>query len=171
MEPLPCPRCGDLCDPSAERCGCGAILADTIPASRLRRPPERGLPTSGWTRAAAGCTCSFEGAHGRRLTLTDRGPIVEILPGMLDEALALDETYRLIAYSTPETIYADVVGLRAPFVSHGQSQSHTSPEVNVLARVGRSEMIHPSLAARTDERALRQQRENRGKRKRARRPR
>jgi hypothetical protein len=101
-------------------------------------------------RAHYGCTVSFENATGDRRTRTRSGSPSLVLAALCDEALALDPTYRVVSYSSPQTIYGDLVGARADRVQRRQGntegvQRSAFPEAAMLAQVRRSEMLHPRL--------------------------
>lgn len=54
------------------------------------------------------------------------------------------DDWRLLCYSTPETVGADLRGDREP--------TEASPEVRALGTIGRRDLLDPSVAAKTNER-------------------
>ncbi len=67
---------------------------------------------SGRDRQAYGCLLSFEADDGSTLTLHRTGPRRTAIRTAVAIALAQDESYRVVAFSTPETIYTDLTGGR-----------------------------------------------------------
>lgn len=124
--------------------------------------PSRRASHSGQQKAADGCICTFENRSGERYTLHSVGPPTKIVSLMCDHALAVGSDFRLISYSTPETIFGDLDGARAAGLNwQGFSTPKPSPEKRILGQVGRLEMLHPRLGM--DERKTRQHRESRQK--------
>lgn len=70
---------------------------------------------SGDTRARFGCLTTWEADDGKTLTLHRTGPTQKALREAAVIALTRDESYRLVAYSTPETIFTDLDGGRADY--------------------------------------------------------
>jgi hypothetical protein len=132
-----CEECGEPCSNTARRCHpCFARNHGTT------------LPLSGRERAAVGCLMTFEAADGSRLTLHGFGSAAATVGALCDAALAREPSFRLIAYSTPETVFADITGGRADFThSSGEPQRRALPEMRALALACRKEMLHPRLAA------------------------
>lgn len=93
---------------------------------------------SGIERAAYGFVCTFENAQGETLSAHRVGRTDATLPPLLDELAALGGDWRLASYSTPDTIRLDVMGER------GEPPYHF-PEVSLLARLQRRELLHPRL--------------------------
>lgn len=118
-------------------------------------------------RAAYGCTVSFENDAGRTLVLHRLGKPTVALVECLGEALALDRSFRVVAYSTPQTIYADMSGGRDEFASMKplsatlsdahQFQKTQTVEAGALGRIGCVSMLHPRLAGQSRQAAARKQ--------------
>ncbi len=117
---------------------------DVRPEMSVRRE----IPMSGQDRAKAGCVLTFENALGRRLVLHRSGAPGKTVGPMCDEALAYDPTFRLICYSSPATVYTDIIGGRASYQNADgyEEQMVALAEKSILRRVGRYEMLHPRLA-------------------------
>lgn len=106
---------------------------------------------SGRQRADFGCITTWEAATGQRLTLHRAGRTRDVLARMCDYVVTIDPTYRLICYSTPQTIYGDMDGARADFVGQfGYGQPAAKPEETVLGAIGRRDMLHMRLSRMTD---------------------
>lgn len=106
--------------------------------------PERERDTRGWNGRLAreyGCTVTFENEDGATLTLHRRGAPEAVLAALCDEAKAIDETLRVVSYSSPATILTDVTG---PPTRLGRYR-----EATILGMVGRLEMLHPRLRGRS----------------------
>jgi hypothetical protein len=91
-----------------------------------------------------GCTVSFINDDGEQLTLTHQGPPRESLEVLCDLALSVDESFKVLAYSTPDSILMDLNGSRR----HGYEERRSTsqhPELAALAGIGRKEMCHYSL--------------------------
>lgn len=101
---------------------------------------EPALRPPGRDRDAWGCIVSFENSDGKTLSLHRTGR--DALARCCDAALALDETFRVISVSTPETIYTDLVGR----LGHPLTNAVALPEHPRLARIRRMSMIHPRIA-------------------------
>jgi hypothetical protein len=85
---------------------------------------------------------------GDRLTLHATGPAGLAVSGLCATALARDPSYRLISYSTPETIYGDMQGNRADIVGPtGLVRRQPRPEAQILGRIGRIDLLHPRFHA------------------------
>ena len=111
---------------------------------------------SGRDRARFGCIVSFENADGQTLTLHRVGAIKHALAAACDDALSLDETFRVVSYSTPETIHTDMTGGRRDVEmesrlsqrmgwSYAKTHPVPLPEAQALALVGRRHLLHPRL--------------------------
>ena len=108
---------------------------------------------SGRERAAYGCLCSFENAEGLTFTIHRTGPTIPAARDACEAALTLDQTFRLVAYSTPQTIYTDLTGGRADYevthesirATYAKANPVSLPELQALARIGRKELLHPRL--------------------------
>lgn len=82
-----------------------------------------------------------------------QAPPREAVVALCEAALRKDPTYRVIAYSTPETIFADISGARGDVVgAWGKDQRRPLPEATVLGHVGLQHLLHPRLAIMSDER-------------------
>lgn len=112
---------------------------------------------SGRQRAEYGCITTWETPDGRTLTVHRTGATGKALATCVALALAEDESYRLISYSTPATINTDLQGGR---VDREKDSSATRdlvsatyakripvplPELAALARIGRRDLLHPRL--------------------------
>jgi hypothetical protein len=108
-------------------------------------------------RAQYGCTTTWENAAGRRLVLSRVGPPSVVLRRQAEDALALDETFRLVCYSTPETIYTDLQGARlARWTNGGSTRTDPDngkwaapihPEAVALGMLGLRHLAHPRILA------------------------
>lgn len=107
---------------------------------------------NGQARAEYGVITTWKSlASGRTLTIARMGAPTAALRESCDKATALDPTFRLISYSTPQTIYSDMQGDR-----EGGAQKYrtapTLPETIVLGRIGRQNLLHPDLQSTSDRR-------------------
>lgn len=100
---------------------------------------------TGRDRAKYGCMVSFENADGETLVLHRLGAPRAALEIACDDALALDPTFRVTSYSTPQTIYADLQGREAFASGQGFDTAPMLPEAQALGRAGRRTMLHPRL--------------------------
>ena len=97
-------------------------------------------------REKYGVIVTFENTAGELLTLHQLGPPSEALLVVLARALASDETFRVVSYSNPQTIYVDLVGGRADyFDQNGSNNPKPMPEVLALGRLELSHLCHPRL--------------------------
>lgn len=106
--------------------------------------PERERDERAWNgrlSAEYGCTLTLENDGGETLTLHRAGRPETVLGMLCDEALQIDGTLRVISYSSPATILADVTG---PPTGTGRHR-----EATVLGMVGRLQMLHPRLRGRS----------------------
>jgi hypothetical protein len=109
----------------------------------------------GEERAKLGSVSTWENADRKTLVLHRIGPMREAFSETIGEVLALDPTFRLVCYSTPDTILTDLQGNRRDFVNDkGDSTPVALPEVQALARVGRRDLIHPRLNRPTRDRRI-----------------
>lgn len=117
-------------------------------------------PLNGEDRVRYGFITTWENEDGARHTFHRTGPIFSTLLALCDYVTALDPSLRLISYSTPNTIFSDLSGTaRADRVSrNGKRQVHALPEMTLLARIGREELLHPSLAREEHPAAARRRR-------------
>lgn len=116
-----------------------------MPRGGQNRKPlhERAWKSS--TAAEYGCTVTFENEAGQTLVLHRVGPPSRALAALCDEALALDPTFRLVSYSTPDTILSDVRGRYTADQRSAAGRSQFTPEGGVLSRIGRLPLLHPRL--------------------------
>ena len=114
-------------------------------------------------RAIYGVIVTFENERGELLTRHCDGPPQKALERLLAEAEAKDPTFKVVAYSNPQSIYGDLVGSRAHYVDEtGHPQAPNWPEVGALARIHRLDALHPRLAIRkVDQRRNRERQEKR----------
>lgn len=94
---------------------------------------------SGPDTARYGCIVSFEASDGKRLTLHQTGPTLKALRWCCMTALAQDETFKVVAYSTPATIFSDLAG-------RASAGKQSAPELAMTRRVGFHDICHPRLA-------------------------
>lgn len=125
---------------------------------------QRGLPSGGDRRREEGCIVCFEPlAGGEPLMIHVHGSPTKELGRAIDHALSVDPSYRMVSYSTPATIYADMTGARADRTSGDRSQTQRTqlPETLILSRLGRIDVLHPRLRGPTDARTTRMTKEAR----------
>lgn len=106
---------------------------------------------TGRHRAQYGCLVTFENAGERVLTLHWVGPPLTALREACVDALALDPTFRVTAYSTPQTIWQDLQGREGSHVA-GHESAIQLPEAKMLSRAGMNGMLHPRLVRASSER-------------------
>lgn len=110
-------------------------------------------------RAEYGCIVTFENAARQRLVLARVGPPMKALKIACDDAREADSTFRIVSYSSPETVYRDLVGRTT---GESDSRSILSVEVQVATRAGLREMLHERLIrlaeGRLEDRKLRRAR-------------
>ena len=92
-------------------------------------------------RAEYGCTLTFENDNGQRLVVVRKGPPMAGFRQACAIALSHDETFRVISYSTPETIFRDLTGR---MVMDGNT-TVMLPELQLAARYGLRHMLHRRL--------------------------
>lgn len=96
------------------------------------KAPKRRRLVGGNNALLTGFVATFENADGKRLVVHRKGRRLPLmLRELCDEVVWLDPTFRLRCYSTPDTIYSDLLG-RDP---------GTLPEAYALSIAGRPEMI------------------------------
>lgn len=97
-------------------------------------------------RARYGCIVSFLNEHGEDLTLHRTGSPRAGLIDACRVALAFDPSFRVTAYSTPQTIYDDMTGARMDFDSvDGHRTDPVRPEAAALAGARLGHLAHPLL--------------------------
>lgn len=92
-------------------------------------------------RAEYGCIVSFENADGKRLVLHAKGAPRQALNLLCDRALDLDPSFRVVGYSTPETVYQDLLGRRQYLSVAGDYRNQGSIEARALGHIGRGDML------------------------------
>lgn len=97
---------------------------------------------NGQERARYGCTTTWKNADGNLLTVYRGGSPREAVVSIAADVIALDGTYRLLSYSTPETVYRDVAMADAR-----QNTKARTPESAVLSMVGLPHLLHPEAPA------------------------
>ncbi len=103
---------------------------------------------NGQARARYGCIVSFENADGRTLVLHRIGPTRTALRRACEDALELDETFRVVSFSTPQTVYRDLQGTRPGTMNEEHdplSGRAVTPEALMLGNAGIPGMLHPRL--------------------------
>lgn len=104
-----------------------------------------GLGMAGWEAALYGATVTFENPEGRRVTLVRYGKVTEAVRACCDDAIRADPGYRVVAVSTPTSIFAD---LRQR--DHAQADGGVQrPEASILRKAGRGSLLHPLLAGQS----------------------
>lgn len=99
---------------------------------------------NGSQRGKYGCIVSFKSADGSRLTLHRTGPIRAAIKQACAIALARDDTYRVVAVSTPTTIHRDLQGTRRndyAGVNEGPERRFNLPEFTSIP----AELLHDDL--------------------------
>lgn len=128
-----CPRCKGHKVYRATLCrACTTLLATpTI---------DRAFPLNGKEAAEYGATVTLENADGERLTVHRAGmPVRRCVRDAYDYATRLDPGYRIVAVSTPTSVYGDLIG--------AERRNGVSPE----SAMGLGEMLHPRLRRSTAE--------------------
>ena len=106
------------------------------------------LMAGGRERAEYGCIVTFRSNDepGHVWTIHKLGPPLKALRAACDEALNIDESFRVVSFSTPETVYGDMQG-RSPQRGHTTVQSMES---KILGRAKLYGMLHQSLVDREE---------------------
>jgi hypothetical protein len=97
-------------------------------------------------REEYGCIVSSENADGKTLVIHRVGASRVALKAACEIAGELDETFRIVSYSTPNTIYADLRGRKI-------QEGFTTPmsvECTVATGAGLRRMLHPRLLGNSD---------------------
>lgn len=102
---------------------------------------------SGNTAAKYGCIATFENADGLVMSRHAAGPPIKALQHLCDHASSVDESYRLVGYSTPQGIMRDLIGRECPLDKSGRALRYPSPEKRALKLAGRAHMAHPRIGA------------------------
>ncbi len=115
------------------------------------RPPRWGRTgesdprnMSGEERADHGAIVSFQNGQGRRLTLHREGGVIVSVRAMCAIALARDESYRVLAISTPASIMGDLDGrVHGAHSARGEQIAVLNQDAAILRRAGFPELLHP----------------------------
>lgn len=99
----------------------------------------------GYMRPKFGFITSWESETGEVMNVHRTGPLRQALRDLITDVLALDPTYRLISYSTPDTILTDMLGRRRK-LSNGRPVP--LPEAIALGSVDRLDLLHPRFDSR-----------------------
>jgi hypothetical protein len=113
-------------------------------------PDHRRL--SGQQRPLYGFTTTWENEAGQTISAHRKGPLRAMLRKLCDEVLAIDPGYRLVSYSTPDTIVVDLDGRVLKRESDGRPVP--LPEAVLLGGIGRLELLHPRLRSRDQRRRI-----------------
>lgn len=103
------------------------------------------LSLGGWQRSAFGCiVTAHEQETGRTDTLHEKGLPLSALRSICDRLDLREGSWRIVSVSTPETIFRDLQGTRR----HEGRDLLQLPEQAMLARIGRRDLLAPSLLPR-----------------------
>lgn len=100
-------------------------------------------------RDQAGCTITFENAAGELLSGHRTGKPLTAFNELCDAALALDPSYRVVCYSTPETILRDLRGRQVKDMRTAERGNMMTVEQTTCGMAKRREMLHPRLRGST----------------------
>lgn len=100
----------------------------------------------GYMQQKFGFTTTWENADGKTLTVHRVGRIREQLVGVIDVVLKLDPSFRLVCYSTPDTILTDIEGRQLRRERDGRPIA--GPESIVVGAVKRMDLLHPRFDRR-----------------------
>ncbi len=103
----------------------------------------------GYMRPRFGFVATWENAAGRTLTVHRVGPVKAQLLDVIRVVLSLDPSFRLVGYSTPDTILTDLQGRTLKRADDGRPVP--LPESIALGMVGRLELLHPRFDTRRRE--------------------
>ena len=104
-------------------------------------------------RARDGIITTWENEHGELLSVHRRGPLLATLREIAADVLAADDTFRLVSYSTPETILWELRhGMRFTNTGDGR-RALRLPEYYVMSRAGLMHLLHPRLRSRDNSEA------------------
>ena len=93
----------------------------------------------------AGVIVSFERPDGEPLTVHRKGYVIPALQSAVDDVRGYDDSYLVVAISTPQSILTDLRG-RDP---HPHTKSIDPPEARLLRRARRFTACHPRLLGTT----------------------
>ena len=138
-----CPECGGPMGYGAKMC------------ARCRYPKaktdDRKMPPNSRETALFGVTVTFENAAGKTFVIHRVGQVKKAVRQACEDALTLDQTFRVVCVSNPTSIYTDMQGHRIRSFDQSdeltQSDRPSSPEATMLSRAGIPEMLHPRLRA------------------------
>lgn len=110
------------------------------------------MPMSGEEAATYGVTVSFENAAGERLVVHRSGPRRVAIEQCFAVATGYDSTFRIIAISTPQSIFTDMQGARLP--RFGQNLAAVPfPETAICKNLPSGQaMLHTRLLGSSDRR-------------------
>lgn len=101
-------------------------------------------------RAVYGATVTARAPSGETITLARVGmTALAALREISDLLDALDDGYRIVSISTPNSIERDMFASRVLLDGPGIG-SMSTPERQMLGRIGRLDLLHPSLDYMTD---------------------
>lgn len=100
--------------------------------------PSKVILRNGRERAEYGCVTIWKNAAGETMQVYRGGSPREALITTARDVLSRDDTFRLLVYSTPETIYRDLAMADAR-----QNPLARTPESAALAQVGLHHLLHP----------------------------
>ncbi len=105
--------------------------------------PGAQLVMSGDKRSEYGCIVTArEQETDARIVLHRTG--YNVIAQICDELDALEGDWRVLSYSTPATVYRDLQGTR----QHEWKDTMQYPEEHVLGRIGRLDLLDPSMGPR-----------------------
>lgn len=96
-----------------------------------------------------GFVTTWENQAGELLTVHRKGRPTATLAEVADAVTARDPSFRLVCYSTPDTILRDLAGGNRISFEHPTTKVLHLPERNVLSRIGRADLLHPRLRSRS----------------------
>lgn len=114
-------------------------------------PLDRPMPMSGQESREYGAITTLENAAGRVLVLHRIGKVRDAVRAAYATAHALDETFRVVAVSTPVSIWTDLKGARQPIRNqHERNGSQRAPLPEHTTCGGKDRhMLHPRLRGTT----------------------
>lgn len=111
-------------------------------------------------RDREGITTTWKNESGELLTVHRTGRPGRILAEIAADVTRLDPSYRLVSYSTPDTILRDLQGTRM-LRKHSRNRHDVPgtelklPEPNALGKIGRLDLLHPDLMAKDHDASFR----------------